>query len=107
MHLKMAVQAVISELVSARLFPVLRENTAKFADFRLQTKNDPRRSTTDSITWDHDSIAAKTGKLSSPSGQLGTLVTLAVLLPARLRVGSNPGLGFVQERTRWELRRAV
>jgi hypothetical protein len=38
MHLKMAVQAVISEIISARLFPVLRENTEKFADFRLQTE---------------------------------------------------------------------
>jgi hypothetical protein len=30
----LAVEAVIGELISARLFPVLRENTAKFADFR-------------------------------------------------------------------------
>jgi len=46
----LAVQAVTSELVSACLFPVLRENTGKLADFRLQTNDDPRRSTTDSIT---------------------------------------------------------
>jgi len=32
----LAVEAVISELVSARLFPVVRENTAKFADFSLE-----------------------------------------------------------------------
>jgi hypothetical protein len=31
----MAEEAVISELVSARLFPVLRVNTAKFGDFGL------------------------------------------------------------------------
>ena len=31
------VEAVIGELVSARLFPVLRENTGKFANLSLET----------------------------------------------------------------------
>jgi hypothetical protein len=32
----LAVEAVISELVSVRVFPVLRENTGKFVDFSLK-----------------------------------------------------------------------
>jgi hypothetical protein len=32
----MAVEAVISELVSVRLFPVPRENTGKYVDFSLK-----------------------------------------------------------------------
>jgi hypothetical protein len=32
---KLVVEAVIGELVSARRFPVLRENTGKFVEFRL------------------------------------------------------------------------
>jgi hypothetical protein len=32
----LAVGAVIGELVSVRLFPVLRENTGKFVDFSLK-----------------------------------------------------------------------
>jgi hypothetical protein len=34
---KLAVKAVISELISVRLFPVLRENTAKFAELCPET----------------------------------------------------------------------
>jgi hypothetical protein len=62
----LAVEAT-SELVSARLFPVLRENTAKFVDFRPQTNNDPRRSNVNSIAYHRNSLAAKTGKIEPPS----------------------------------------
>jgi hypothetical protein len=45
-HLKsmgvVAEEAVISEPVSARWFPVPRENTGKFADFGLEIAKAPR-----------------------------------------------------------------
>jgi hypothetical protein len=46
----MAEEAVISELVSARLFPVTRENTGKFAIFAFEIVKAPR-------LWEENSIA--------------------------------------------------
>ena len=40
--LKLAEEAVINELVSTRLFPVIRENTGKFAIFGFETAKTPR-----------------------------------------------------------------
>ena len=60
--LKLAVEAVISELVSRRLFPVLRENTAKFADFRPRDDNGPRLCIGNSIAYHRNSLNTKTGK---------------------------------------------
>ena len=47
--LKLAVDAVISELVSARTFPVTRENTGKFAIFGFEIAKPPRLSKENSI----------------------------------------------------------
>jgi hypothetical protein len=44
-----AVEAVISELVSARLFPVLRENTGKLAEFCPETTMERRLHSVNSI----------------------------------------------------------
>jgi len=60
--LRLSVEAVISELVSARLFPVLRENTAKFADFRPRDDNSPRLCIGNSIAYHRNSLNTKTGK---------------------------------------------
>ena len=45
----MAEEAVISELVSARLFPVTRENTGKFAIFGFEMAKATRLSDENSI----------------------------------------------------------
>jgi len=45
----LAEEAVISELVSARLFPVTRENTGKFAIFGFEIAKAPRLSEENSI----------------------------------------------------------
>jgi hypothetical protein len=45
----MAEEAVISELVSARLFPVTRENTGKFAIFSFEIARAPRLSEENSV----------------------------------------------------------
>jgi hypothetical protein len=47
----MAVEAVISEPVSARWFPVPRENTGKFADFGLEMAKAPRLPEENSIAY--------------------------------------------------------
>jgi hypothetical protein len=43
-NLELAEEAVISELVSARLFPVRRENTGKTCHFRFEIAKAPRLS---------------------------------------------------------------
>jgi hypothetical protein len=58
----LAVEAVRSELVSARRFPVLRENTGKFADFRLKTTMIRRLRSGNSIAYQRISLSVKTGK---------------------------------------------
>jgi hypothetical protein len=50
----MAEEAVISEPVSTRWFPVQRENTGKFADFGLEIAKEPRLSEENSISWGTD-----------------------------------------------------
>jgi hypothetical protein len=47
----LAVEAVISEPVSARWFPVPRENTGKFADFGLEIAKAPLLSEENSIAY--------------------------------------------------------
>jgi hypothetical protein len=48
---QLAEEAVISEPVSARWFPVPRENTGKFADFGLEIAKAPRLSEENSIAY--------------------------------------------------------
>ena len=48
---QMAEEAVISEPVSVRWFPVPRENTGKFADFGLEIAKAPRLSEENSIAY--------------------------------------------------------
>jgi hypothetical protein len=62
------VEAVISELVSVLLFPVQRENTAKFADLGVEIAGAPRFSGGKSIVCDHNSLAAKAGKICGRIG---------------------------------------
>ena len=64
----MAVGAVIGELVSVRLFPVLRENTGKFADFRLKTTMIRRLRSGNSMAYQRISLSVKTGKIFGLSG---------------------------------------
>jgi hypothetical protein len=64
----MAVEAVISELVSARLFPVPRENTGKFPDFGLKIAEALRLSAGNTITYEQNSLAAEAGKICSRTG---------------------------------------
>jgi hypothetical protein len=59
----LAEEAVIGELVSARLFPVPRESTGKFADFWLKMTEAPRLSGENSIACEQNSLAARAGKI--------------------------------------------
>jgi hypothetical protein len=54
----MAEEAVISEPVSTRWFPVPRENTAKFADFGLEIAKVPQLSEENSIGYQQNSLVA-------------------------------------------------
>ena len=65
----MAEEAVISEPVSARWFPVPGENTGKFADFELELAKAPRLSDENSIAYQVNSLAAKAGKIYERSGK--------------------------------------
>jgi hypothetical protein len=65
----LAEEAVISELVSARWFPVPRENTGKFTDFGLEIAKAPRLSEEDSIAYQQNSLVAKAGKIRGRSGK--------------------------------------
>jgi hypothetical protein len=65
----MAEEAVISEPVSARWFPVPGENTGKFADFGLESAKAPRLSEENSIAYQVNSLAAKAGKICERSGK--------------------------------------
>jgi hypothetical protein len=60
----MAVEAVICEPVSDRPFPVLRENTGKFADFRFEMAEAPRLSGVNSIDCERIPWLPKQGKLA-------------------------------------------
>jgi hypothetical protein len=64
----LAVQAVIGELVSVRLFPVLRENTGKFVDFSLKKNIIRRVRSVNSMAYQRISLSVKTGKLFGLSG---------------------------------------
>jgi hypothetical protein len=63
-------EAVISEPVSARWFPVPREKTGKFAYFGLEIAKVPGLSEENSITYQQNSLVAKAGKISWLSGNL-------------------------------------
>ena len=54
----LAEETVISEPVSARWFPVPRENTGKFADFGLEIAKVPRLSEENSIPYQQNSLVA-------------------------------------------------
>jgi hypothetical protein len=64
----LAEEAVIGEPVSARLFPVPRENIGKFADFGLEMTEVPRLSGGNSIGCERNSLAAKAGKICGRTG---------------------------------------
>lgn len=61
----------MSELVSAPLFLVLRENTAKFAQFGLETTIASGFRNANSKGYHHNSLAAKTGKIWGRTGNRG------------------------------------
>jgi hypothetical protein len=65
----LAEEAVISEPVSARWFPVPRENTGKFADFGLEIAKAPRLSEENSTAYQQNSLVAKAGKICGRSGK--------------------------------------
>jgi hypothetical protein len=60
----LAEEPVISELVSESQFPVLRENTGKFADFRFEMAEAPRLSGVNSIDCERIPWLPKQGKLA-------------------------------------------
>ena len=64
----MAVEAVISELVSACPFPVQRENTGKFADLDAKLSCAPAFGTGNSIAYPRNSLATKAGKFCGRIG---------------------------------------
>jgi hypothetical protein len=64
----MAEEAVISEPVSVRGFPVPRENTGKFADFGLEIAKVPRFSEENSIAYPENSLVAQQGKFAGDQG---------------------------------------
>jgi hypothetical protein len=64
----LAVGAVISELVSARLFPVLRENTGKFVDSSLKRTIIRSVRSANSMAYQRISLSSKTGKIFGLSG---------------------------------------
>jgi hypothetical protein len=59
----MAVEAVISELVSVSPFPVLRENTGKFVEFRRRATIEIRLRIGNSIAYQPNSLSIGSGKL--------------------------------------------
>jgi hypothetical protein len=65
---ELAEEAVISEPVSAGLFPVQWENTAKFVKLGLEMANVPRLSEEDSIPYQQNSLPVKQGKFASNQG---------------------------------------
>jgi hypothetical protein len=64
----LAEEPVIGEPVSARLFPVPREDTGKFADFGLEMTEALRLSGGNSIVCERNSLAAKAGKICGRTG---------------------------------------
>jgi hypothetical protein len=64
----LAEEAVIGEPVSARLFPVPREDTGKFADFGLEMTEAPGLSRGNSIVCEQNSLAARAGKICGRTG---------------------------------------
>jgi hypothetical protein len=62
------VLAVISELVSVRVFPVLLENTGKFVDFSPKKTRILRVRVVNSMAYRLISLSVKTGKLFGLSG---------------------------------------
>jgi len=64
----LAVEAVIGELVSVRLFPVLRENTGKLVDFSLKKTIIRRVRSVNSMAYERISLSVKTGKIFGLSG---------------------------------------
>jgi hypothetical protein len=66
--MNLSVVAVISELVSMRVFPVLRENTGKFVDFSPKKTRIPRVRSVNSMAYRPISLSVKTGKVFGLSG---------------------------------------
>jgi hypothetical protein len=64
----LAEEAVISEPVSARLFPVPGENTGKLPDFGLKIAEALRLSAGNTNTYEQNSLAAEAGKICSRAG---------------------------------------
>jgi hypothetical protein len=64
----LAVEAVMGELVSVRLFPVSRENTGKFVDFSLKKTIIHRVRSGNSMAYRPISLSVKTGKVFGLSG---------------------------------------
>ena len=62
------VEAVISELVSVHVFPVLRENTGKFVDFSLKMTVIRGVCSANSMAYQRISLSVKTGKVFRLSG---------------------------------------
>ena len=60
--------AVIGELISVRLFPVLRENTGKYVDFSLKKTIIHRVRSGNSMAYQWTSLSVKTGKISALLG---------------------------------------
>ena len=64
----MAEEAVVGEPVSARLFPVIGENTGKFAHLGLKMTEVHRLSAGNTIAYEQNSLAAEAGKICSRTG---------------------------------------
>src|SRR5262245_27048948 len=56
-----------------RLFPVLRENTGKFVEFRLVTTIEVRLRSVNSIAYQPNSLSIGSGKLSPKTGNANRL----------------------------------
>ena len=61
-------EAVISELVSVRRFPVMRENTGKFVDFSLKKAIIRGVLSVNSMAYQRISLSIETGKIFGLSG---------------------------------------
>jgi hypothetical protein len=84
----LAEEAVISEPVSARGFPVPGENTGKFADFGLEIAKAPRLSEENSTPYQQNSLVAKAGKICGRSGN-PRRITANLIGTTGSRVGSG------------------
>jgi len=86
----LAEEAVISEPVSGRLFPVSRENTGKFANFGLEIAKAPRLSEENSIAYQQNSLVAKAGKICGRSGKPRRVTANLIRAIAALGAARSP-----------------